>query len=785
MARAYSFSNLYSHPDKYLEEHLNQVAQIAVATWEATPVTTLGEFSKNDLTRLIKICGLAHDLGKSTNSFQEYLFSENKEKANETRHSLLSAIATFFLVQDEFREATHLSEDQKKFLSFVGFLAVKRHHGNLQDVLAEAFFDAKEKEALLKQIGDIDADRLSVLVENLKSSGLPSNITRDSWSGWVEAFSLETTKLRRELRNLSREKNLNWYFLTNLVFSLLIDADKSEATGGEVPRKAIDISPSIVSDYKSTLKKEETCLNQLREEAYQKVVNQEIDLTTRIFSLNLPTGLGKTFTSFAFVLRLREKIKEEKGYTPRIIYSLPFLSIIEQNAEQIEKTLINSGLAVDSSVILKHHHLSDIYYQEGTKEFEPDQAKILIEGWNAEIVVTTFVQFFHTLISNRNSTLRKFHRLAGSIVILDEVQSIPFKYWLLLKEVFRQLTSSFNSYIILVTATQPLILEKEEVFPLVDPQKYFPRVNRVTIQPSLEQDITIEELVGDLVIEDDKSYLFVMNTISAALLLYQLMKEKVGDKIAYLSSHVVPWERLKRIKEIQNKKFRLAVTTQLVEAGVDIDFDVIYRDIAPLDSLIQSAGRCNRNWSKEEGLINVIRLRDDKRTYSSYIYDSLLLRETEKVLLKSNFLQEQDFFGMVENYFHLLQNKKSSDESRELLEAIYRLRYSSTDQRAGIADFKLIEEDYPKLEVFLEINQEAQEIWNAFLEIKEIKDRWERRAAFDKIKSGFYQFVVSVPLSVENLPPEVSGFRYVNNDSLCDFYDSETGFKLKGGPAIW
>ena len=98
--------------------------------------------------------------------------------------------------------------------------------------------------------------------------------------------------------------------------------------------------------------------------------------------------------------------------------------------------------------------------------------------------------------------------------------------------------------------------------------------------------------------------------------------------------------------------------------------------IAPLDSLIQSAGRCNRNWSKEEGLIHVIRLRDDKRTYSSYIYDSLLLRETEKVLLKSNFLQEQDFFGMVENYFHLLQNKKSSDESRELLEAIYRLRYS-------------------------------------------------------------------------------------------------------------
>ena len=323
------------------------------------------------------------------------------------------------------------------------------------------------------------------------------------------------------------------------------------------------------------------------------------------------------------------------------------------------------------------------------------------------------------------------------------------------------------------------------MFPLVDPQKYFPQVNRVTIRSDIEQSMTIEELVNYLTIKEDQSYLFIMNTINAATTLYQLMREKVKDKIVYLSTHVVPWERLKRIKALQEKKFRLAVTTQLVEAGVDIDFDVVYRDIAPLDSLIQSAGRCNRNWSKEKGLVNIVRLQDNKRAYSSYIYDSLLLRETEKVLLKNNVLYEQDLFEMVENYFHLLQNKKSSDDSRKLLEAVYRLKYTSNGQQVGIADFQLIEEDYPKLDVFLEINEEAQEVWNAFLEIKEIKDLWQRRLAFDKIKGDFYQFVVSVPIKVENLPPEVSGFRYVNNDSLSDFYDSETGFKLKGGSAIW
>ncbi|MDK2897161.1 MAG: CRISPR-associated endonuclease/helicase Cas3 [Candidatus Atribacteria bacterium] len=757
-----------------------------MTNWEATSVSTLGEFSKSDLTRLVKTCGLAHDLGKATNSFQGYLLSEDKEKSPKTRHSLLSAIATFFLVEDEFREATHLSEDQKKLLAFIGFLAVKRHHGNLEDVLTESFFSAKEKETLLKQIEDIDADRLSTLAENLKSSGLPSHITKESWARWIEAFSPETIKLRRKLRQLGKENNLNWYFLNNLVFSLLIDADKSEVTVGEVPRKEVEIPPSIVNEYKTTLKIEKTYLNQLREEAYQEALNQEIDLTTRFFNLDLPTGLGKTFTALAFALKLREKVKAEQGYTPRIIYSLPFLSIIEQNADQIEKVLKKSGLTVDSSLILKHHHLSDIYYQEGAKEFEPDQAKILIEGWNAEIIVTTFVQFFHSLISNRNSTLRKFHRLAGSIIILDEIQSIPFKYWLLLREVFKQLTSLLNSYIVLVTATQPLILEKGRASPLVAPQNYFPRVDRVTIRADLEESITIEELVDRLIIRDNQSYLFIMNTINAATTLYQLMKEKVKDKIAYLSTHVVPRERLERIKAIKEKKFRLAVTTQLVEAGVDIDFDVVYRDIAPLDSIIQSAGRCNRNWGTKEGLVNIIRLQDNNnRAYSSYIYDSLLLRETEKVLLKNNVLHEQELFNIVENYFYLLQNKKSSDESKDLLEAVYRLKYASSDQQLGIADFKLIEEDYPKLDVFLEINQEAQDIWNKFLEIKEIKDQWERRLALNKIKSDFYQFVVSIPINVENLPPEVSGFRYVNNNSLVDFYDSETGFKLKGGPAIW
>ncbi len=778
------FSELYSHPGKYLEDHLINVSRISFQNLLYSPIIKIGNYTKDEILRVVKICGLSHDLGKATEFFQVYLNDKNKEKVKEARHSLISSIATYYLVIDEFKENCSANEDKIKMLAFASFMAVKRHHGDMSDVYSEAVLLDSERSLLRTQIQSIDSNKFDILCNNLKTEKETININKIIWSEWIEQFDLSLYS--RKLRKLGDERNLDFYLLFNLIFSLLIDADKTEVSiGKNLDRKFTEIDYKIVDSYKEKSNFGKTFLNEFRESAYTEVVYHEINLDERILSLNLPTGLGKTFTSFAYALRLREKVSRTKGYTPRIIYSLPFLSIIDQNASIFEEILMNGNLKPDTSLLLKHHHLSESYYKNDENEFEPDQAKILIEGWNSEIIVTTFVQLFHTLISNKNSTLRKFHRLAGSIIILDEVQSIPFKYWLLVKEIFNKLVLEFDSYIIFVTATLPLIFEKEEINPLIKPEVYFSKLDRVVIRSDIEKNITLEEFVDNLCICENKSYLFIMNTISEAKKLYELLEEKSDCKILFLSSHVTPLERLERVKEIREKGVRILVTTQIVEAGVDIDFDIAYRDLAPLDSITQSAGRCNRNWRNGKGEVNIISLKDEKKNYSSYVYDSILLDITRKILTDNKMISEKDYFEIMEKYYYEITVKKSKDLSKDLLSAIYSLKYKSEDESKGISDFKLIEEDYQKVDVFIELNNDAKNVWSKFEHIKEIRDLFERRLEFNKIKSDFYNYVISIPVKAKNIPPEVLGFRYVNMESLNDYYDEKTGFKTKGEALIW
>jgi len=403
---------------------------------------------------------------------------------------------------------------------------------------------------------------------------------------------------------------------------------------------------------------------------------------------------------------------------------------------------------------------------------------------NAEIIVTTFVQLFHTIFSNKNRNLRKFHRLNGSIIILDEVQSIPTHYWLLIGEMFKKLTQDLDVYVIFVTATEPLIFSRNEVTHLVNREFYFNNIERVTIIPRIDTSLTLEEFTESLQLNDGKSYLFILNTIESAKAFYRFLERKTGENIVYLSTHVVPYERLERIRLMKERKIRLAVTTQVVEAGVDIDFDVVYRDLAPLDSINQAAGRCNRN-GMGKGHVIVVSLKDERRTYASYIYDSVLLDITKRILSDKEHIEEKEFLKIIEKYYAEVQVKKSTDISRELLSAVHKMKYESVDGSTCIADFKLIEQDYPKVDVFIELNEEAKQIWQRYDEIRKIEDKFERRLQFSRIKADFYRYTVSVPMGINNIPPEVAGFRYVSTNVLNEYYDENTGFITRGAMAIW
>ena len=377
-------------------------------------------------------------------------------------------------------------------------------------------------------------------------------------------------------------------------------------------------------------------------------------------------------------------------------------------------------------------------------------------------------------------------------MILDEIQTIPHKYWLLMHEVISFLAKEFDTYFIFVTATEPLIFQRHEIKSLVNKDKYFKSLNRVKIKTSIENTKTLKEFADETipeVIKSEKSFLFIFNTIDSAKEFYKLLKENNLEQreMTYLSTHVIPKERLERIKIISNKEKRVVISTQLVEAGVDIDFDVVYRDLAPLDSINQSAGRCNRNGLLPSGEVRVVNLFDEKtgRSYSSYIYNenSILLHITKKILADKNEIRESEFIKLINEYYKNIVEAKSDEKSRGFLQAINKLNYDGDN---GITSFNLIDQGYEKVDIYVQYDDEAITLWDKFLNIKNIQNLFERKKEFSKIKTQFHQYVISVPYKDNlNLPAIYENIPFVSHSQIEEYYDNETGYKLKGGVAVW
>ncbi|MEW6086765.1 MAG: CRISPR-associated helicase Cas3' [bacterium] len=774
MEKTLCSSNLYSHPDKLLEDHLIGVSRLASLFLSEKPQNI-----RNELTDISRIIALTHDLGKASGYFQKYLFADEKEKyrlkgSKEVRHSFLSSLCVYYITKEIKPESLY---------PFFAFLTVRRHHGNLRDVLNEVSdFDDKDAELLRKQLESTNNDNFYALANKLHKAGLPVLLNKNNIDRWINDFGKEMKVVKKQIKEI--DGNVRSFITINLLYSLLLDADKSDVVIKDTSafeRKQI-ITGNLVDNYKAKTSFPQSPINDIRDKAYQEVMGNNITTNKKIYSLNLPTGLGKTLAAFSFALKLKERLKKD-NVNPRIIYALPFLSIIDQNSNVFESVIKANDIKPDSDVFLKHHHLSEIFYKKEDIEFEPDEAKILIEGWNSEIIVTTFIQLFHTLISNKNRSIRKFHRLANSIIILDEIQSIPIKYWLLLKTVLKELSESLNVYIIFATATEPLIFDREETQSLVNRDFYFNSLDRVSLISHLSRAMTLNEIYDYFKLTDGKSYLFIFNTIGAAKDFYNLIKDTEIPK-TYLSTYLTPKDRLERIKDIKNGSYKIVVSTQLVEAGVDIDFDVVVRDIAPLDSINQASGRCNRNGNKK-GNVHIVILEDaNDKKYASYIYDSVLLDITQRILSNKDEIKEGEFLQLIESYYMETKEKKTQEVSKNLLEAITKLRYDSEDDKTSISEFKLIEESYQKTDVFIELDEEAKEVWKQYAGLKNIDGIFLRKQKFDSIKADFYQYVISIPSNVKNMPEMFGEIGYVKQSILADYYDSETGFIAKDTKSV-
>lgn len=258
--------------------------------------------------------------------------------------------------------------------------------------------------------------------------------------------------------------------------------------------------------------------------------------------------------------------------------------------------------------------------------------------------------------------------------------------------------------------------------------------------------------------------------------------ENEGVILYYLSTNIIPMHRLERIegKEgIKQKKCRkIIVSTQLVEAGVDIDVDRVYRDFAPFDSLNQVAGRCNRNFSKQhkKGNVTVFSLSNRKKYYQ-YVYggNDLSIIKTKEILKDVADMTEKQFLELGDDYFKRLAEDKADDLSIELIEQLEKLNF------ANLNEFKLIEADYPACDLFIEIDDKASVVWQKYISIFDEADLLKRKDLMDSIKADLYKYIISVPVTASYCGGAggKSEIVYINKDQVKSIYDKDTGFIRK------
>ena len=764
-------SEYYSHPNKTLVEHLLNVGHNSKKMCMELDID-----NKNLYSNLSFLIGICHDFAKATSYFQKYLFSDNPKDITEKKnHGRLSAIFGYYVV-DNYLKRNSLTDNTYSILAYI---VINRHHGNLVDAKG-----TKGEYAYLKndylipvQVDDLLEQKDTEAFINFCNFYEEYEI---DVGDFLSSYDSIKKVIIKKLRNVAKQCRLENYEELIMLYSLLLDSDKLDASGtSSYSRK--NIPSRILANYRTTFDNKGVGINVVRDMAYNEVSNyvDSMDLDQRIYSLTLPTGIGKTMDILSFALRLRERVYQEKNITPRVIYALPFLSIIDQNGEVIGNILEYSDLS-GSDYLLKHTSLSDNNYNPSEDEDsrKDNSAELLIEGWYSEIVITTFVQFFYTVISNKNRSLRKFHNLADSIIILDEVQSIPPKYWLVLKTILKHIAYRYNSYIIFMTATQPLIFDPGEIKEIIsDDTRYIEEFNRIDYHfhntPIMIDDFC-EDIIDEIEENSDKNIMIVLNTINSSKQVYQYISENIiGDaELIYLSTNIIPKDRLERIDLIKKESStqKIIVTTQLIEAGVDIDIDIIYRDQAPIDSIIQTAGRCNRNNKHDKGIVHVIELVNVNNRRYSGIYNSILLEATRKLTKDLDVISEKEFNKTIPHkYYERVKDGISQKQSRELLEKISKLELSNLQN-----DFQLIENTGNQVDVFIEKDEKAAELWNKYEEIIENHERYK----FKAMKADFYNYVIHV--YEKNIGTsfydEQKAIGYISAQDIERKYDEETGF---------
>jgi CRISPR-associated helicase Cas3/CRISPR-associated endonuclease Cas3-HD len=536
--------------------------------------------------------GLLHDLGKYKHKFQLRI----KNYSVKVTHSTAGALE---IGKETFWRAMFGSTLLHKHLAMLVQFAVAFHHGGLRN------FGTKD------EVGSL-CHRLTSAAEDPEEQ---EHLWKAAWRE-IEVPSLPIPTDGPLVRNLLRRQSREAYswklaFLGRMIYSCLVDADTIDTRNFCDPASAQVIAaprPTIHELHDRLVQylairfanAEPTDINRYRKTILDKCKSRA-QLPPQLFSLSVPTGGGKTFSSLAFALA-----HAKKNDLRRVIYVIPLTSITEQNAAEFRN-------ALGSEVVLEHHsHFNIGDLDETLGETESMRYKLSTENWDAPVVVTTSVQFFESLFASRRSKCRKLHNIAKSVIIIDEAQSLPREYLEPCLRALEELVEGYGCSVVLCTATQPswekLGRQVEEIMDEPSPRE----LERIFKRTAVELRGTPHEPVKDSTLAEwlfnEHQALCIVNTRRHAKKLLKHFESRL-DGIFHLSGRMTPLHRAKVLDEIRtrlnNRKRCIVISTQLIEAGVDVDFPVVYRAIAGIDSIAQAAGRCNREGKLESGRVIV------------------------------------------------------------------------------------------------------------------------------------------------------------------------------------
>lgn len=576
MKNFYARKNETGEHRQLLSEHLNKVADLSA------------EFSKYE--NISRLSGMLHDFGKATSEFQNYL-EEDGERGSVV-HSLQGA---FFADECICGSNDIISTLAKEIVTLV----VEGHHGSLKDGVAP---DGENPFFLKLARKDDEKYHYREATQSIYDT-LPdfTNIIEALVCGAKAEINEVLGVIRKTYTNPNSAQFALGLFV-KYIYSCLIDADRFDAYLFEANEQYTPVVAdwdSLINIFEENIQKfsSDGKLSQIRQTISNKC-KEAAKKHTGIYQLSVPTGGGKTLSSLRFALH-HCKEKDQK----RIIYVIPYLSIIEQTAQELRKTL---SLPEENDIILEHH--SGIVLPD--EEENQKARKLAASRWDKPIIVTTMVQFLETVMSSRGSDLRKFHHMSDSVIIFDEIQSLPIKTIHLFNEVISFLAKVCNTTSLLCTATQPLLdktgrknLLLEENPNLIDCENLFVGIKRTSIVVKEEMDAT--DFAGFVAekARENGTCLAIVNTKKSAKEVFCGLKDEKDFEIYHLSTSMCSVHRTEAINKIKdalkNGRKVICVATQLIEAGVDISFSCVVRTMAGLDSVAQAAGRCNRNGESE------------------------------------------------------------------------------------------------------------------------------------------------------------------------------------------